>query len=69
MRIRENSITRGRATTTIIVEGFAADRPVSDDMIAGFAMRAANENPSSLFGWQVQHIASEGAAVVFLHTD
>lgn len=65
--MRIESIRRGYATTTVVVTGFAADRPVSDDLILGFAMNAARENPSSLFGWSVHHNGE--VTTVQLHTD
>lgn len=69
MNIREKSIRRGYATTTVTVENIADDRPVSDDLIAGYAMRGCLENPSSLFGWSVRRYPDEKCAVVSLHTD
>lgn len=65
--MRVVQITGSVPSKRVRVEGFAPDRPVSDDLVAGFAMRAANETPSSLFGWHVTR-DEEGATVV-LHTD
>lgn len=47
------------------------DRPVSDDLILGFAMATAGENPSSLFGWEVKRFEGETntTATVVLNTD
>lgn len=62
------SIQKGRATTIVRVERIAADRPVKNDLIIGYAMHAAGEDPSSLFGWAcIQH--GDGTATVQLHTD
>lgn len=62
-----SEIRKGRSTTTVVVTGFAADRPVSDDLVIGFAMHAARENPSSLFGWHIHHNGE--TATVSLNTD
>lgn len=63
------SIHKGGATTTVNVHHIADDRPVTDDLLAGFAMASAHEDPSSLFGWSVRRYPDEKAAVVQLHTD
>lgn len=62
------SIQRGRTTTVVTIANIAEDRPVSDHLVIGFAMHAAGENPSSLYGWAcIQH--GNGTATVQLHTD
>lgn len=63
------SIQKGGSTTTVNVHRIADDRPVTDDLLAGFAMAKAGEDPSSLFGWTVRRYPDERAAVVSLHTD
>lgn len=64
------SINKGRTITDVHVSGIASDRPVSNDVIAGFAMQGAGENPSSLFGWTVKTYGEPvSGAVVTLHTD
>lgn len=69
----EQVTTRPGRSTAVEIEGITRDRQVSDDVIAGFAMHAAGENPSSLFGWHVTRWTDdEGltvAATVTLHTD
>lgn len=66
-------IEKSTATTRVHIDRFASDRPVSDDLIAGFAMAAARETPSSLFGWHVCRFTGDNgetvSAVVALHTD
>lgn len=44
-------------------------RPVSDDFLAGFAVKAANETPSSLYGWSVSRSEDGTSATVRLATD
>lgn len=65
------SVNKGRTIIDVHVGGIAADRPVSNDLIAGFAMHAAGENPSSLFGWTVKPYGEERThgAVVTLNID
>jgi len=62
------SIHRGYATTSVTIAGIAEDRPVHNNLLIGFAMHAAGEDPSSLFGWAcIQH--DNGTATVRLNTD
>lgn len=51
------------------IENIEPDRPVSDDLIIGFAMAGARENPSSLFGWSVYRSEDGTWAIVTLNTD
>ena len=66
------SIRKEYASTQVDIVNIAVDRQVSDDLLIGFAMHAAGENPSRLFGWKVCRF-TEGdvtvAARVSLHTD
>jgi hypothetical protein len=61
---------KGQTVKVIAVSGIAADRPVSDDLILGFAMATVGENPSSLFGWNVKRFEGEtnSTATVELYT-
>lgn len=46
------------------------DRPVSDDLLVGYAMHAINETPESVFGWDVSRpVQHPNLAVVTLHID
>lgn len=63
------SIQKGRATTVVTIANIASDRPVSDQLLIGFAMASANENPSSLFGWACMQHPESKSATVQLHTD
>lgn len=63
------NIHRGHSTKTVRIVNIADDRPVSDDLLKGFAMKAANEDPSSLFGTEVIRDHEARSATVRLHTD
>lgn len=65
--MRVDAQHRTFATKTVVIVHNFADRPVSDDLIAGWAMAKAGEEPSSLFGWVVKR--NETGAVVLLYTD
>lgn len=69
MNIRANARPSGRAHKQLVVENIADDRPVSDELLAGFVMASCDENPSSLFGWSVIRYPDENAAVVTLNID
>lgn len=63
------SIQKGRPTTVVIIVNIAEDRQVPGSLLIGYAMHAAGEDPSSLFGWScVQHPGGRSATVQ-LHTD
>jgi len=63
------SINKNRTYTEVVIERIADDRPVSDELLIGFAMQAAGENPSSLFGWSIQFWGVEPVCTVTLNTD
>jgi hypothetical protein len=67
--MKVQSTYRGRTYKEVTIEGIADDRPVSDDLLAGFAMASIGENPSSLFGWSVTRPSMTTTAVVTLNTD
>lgn len=69
MNISKESGYRGRAYREVVIENIADDRPVSDDLLAGFAMASVGENPSSLFGWSVHRWPMTTTATVTLNTD
>ena len=60
---------RGYGHKTVTIEGIAPDRQVSDDLLIGFAMHAAGENPSRLFGWSVSTYNDRTKAIVTLNTE
>jgi hypothetical protein len=69
MFINKETIVKARTFKSAMVVNIAEDRPVSDDLLAGFVMASLGENPSSLFGWDV-HRSNDGTmAVVTLNTD
>ena len=60
---------RGRTYKEVTVT-LAEDRPVSDDLIIGWAMAQVGETPSSLFGWSISRPSQYPLmAVVTLNTD
>lgn len=67
--MRIESITGSLPTKRVRVSGLTEDRPVSDDLIAGFAMAKAGETPGSLYGWRVSRGEDGTTATVSLHTD
>lgn len=69
MHVNHTGSSKARTVTIVKIDGIAADRPVSDDLIAGFAMASTGENPSSLYGWTVKRSDSGTEAFVHLHTD
>jgi hypothetical protein len=69
MNINKDQTHRGFGHILVTIDNIAADRPVSDDMLAGFAMASVGENPSSLFGWAVSRSTEFPFAVVRLNTD
>lgn len=64
-----NMPTGGRTQKQVTISHDFKDRPVSDDLIVGWAMAKANEDPSSLFGWRVSRVEDQNVAVVTLYTD
>lgn len=67
------SIHKGRSEKAVMVSGTEG---INDDMVATFAMEAADESPESLFGWRVFRYFTEDdddedveACRVYLHTD
>jgi hypothetical protein len=67
--MRIDTVTGSIPTKRVRIDGIAADRPVSDDLLAGFAMKGAGEDPSSLYGWHVSRSEDGKAALVSLYTD
>ena len=67
--MRIESITGSLPTKRVRVSGLTADRPVSDDLIVGFAMASARETPSGLYGWSVSRGEDGTTATVSLYTD
>jgi hypothetical protein len=60
----------GRTYKEVTINHNFDDRPVSDDMLIGYAMHVAGETPESLFGWSVKRPAQYPLmAVVTLNTD
>jgi hypothetical protein len=67
---QQGTTYRGRTYKEVTVEHNFDDRPVSDDLIVGWAMAKAGETPESLFGWSVNRPSQyPHMAVVTLHTD
>ena len=67
--MKVQSTYRGRTYKEVTVT-LAEDRPVSDDLIIGWAMAQVGETPSSLFGWSVNRpVQYPLMAVVTLNTD
>lgn len=62
------STTNGYGHRVVVVR-LAADRPVSDDLIAGWAMAQISESPSTLYGWSVSRTEDGEHAYVRLNTD
>lgn len=61
---------RGRTYKEVTIEHDFDKDPLSDDVLAGYAMHAVGENRSSLFGWTVDKPSIyPHMAVVTLHTD
>lgn len=67
--MRIQSVQKSSTYTEVVIEAVPDDRPVTDDMLVGFAMHAAGENPSSLFGWAVQFWGVDPVVTVQLFTD
>lgn len=63
------STYQGQTYREVTIENIADDRPVSDDLLAGFAMASIGENPSSLYGWSVTRWPMTTTATVTLNTD
>jgi hypothetical protein len=64
-----NMPTGGRSERQVTIHHNFEDRPVSDDLIAGWAMAQVGEDPSRLFGWRVSRVESQSVAVVTMYTD
>jgi hypothetical protein len=61
---------KGRTYKEVTITHNFDDRPVSDDLLIGYAMRVVGETPESLFGWEVKRPAQyPHMAVVTLRTD
>ena len=68
--MKVQSTYRGRTYKEVTIEHDFDDRPVSDDLIVGWAMAQVGETPGSLFGWSVSRPAQyPHMAVVTLNTD
>lgn len=68
--MKVQSIYRGRTYKEVTIEHNFDDRPVSDDLLVGWAMAQVGETPESLFGWGVTRPADFAhLAVVQLNTD
>lgn len=71
--MRVQATHRGRTYHEVVIEHNFDDRPVSDDLLVGWAMAQVNETPESLFGWTVIRPEPYGGtpnmAVVTLNTD
>lgn len=63
------SVYRGPSFTEVTVK-LAKDRPVSDDLVIGWAMAHLGETPSRLYGWRVRRAPDRPlVAIVTLNTD
>lgn len=67
--MKATTVTRNLTNITVTVELPSESRPVSDDLIVGFAMASVNETPDSLFGWSVSRSDEFPFATVALNTD
>lgn len=64
-----NMPTGGRTQKQVTVSHDFKDRPVSDDLIAGWAMATVGETPESLFDFRVSRVEDQNIAVVTFYTD
>ena len=61
---------KGRTYVEVSIQHNFDDRPVSDDLLVGYAMNEVGETPESLYHWTVTRPADyPHLAVVTLHTD
>lgn len=68
--MKAQGIYKGGTYREVTIEHNFDDRPVSDDLLVGWAMREAGETPESLFGWKVDRPGQyPHMAVVTLYID
>lgn len=68
--MKVQSTYRGQTYKEVTIEHNFDDRPVSDDLLVGWAMAQVGETPESLFGWHVTRpVEFAHLAVVQLNTD
>lgn len=67
--MKVQSTYQGGTYKEVTIEHDFEDRPVSDDLVVGFAMANVGETPERLFGWEVRRpVEFHHLAVVTLHT-
>ena len=68
--MKVQSTYKGRTYKEVSIEHDFDDRPVSDDLLVGWAMAQVGETPESLFGWYVSRpVQYSHLAVITLNTD